>query len=165
MTSRLSKGVMMGVMLFASAPTFALSEDECNIWMCAPTGFIDSECKGAKAALKKRVKKHKPPLPDFARCMAHKDKIPKGTVISEMTYIDGFSAVIRETQQCTSWSGSNNGNRQCSSWKTIPEHLIKGTSCRRDKDGRESPKDCISTIKWIETYMDGQLLGDIFYYR
>ena len=162
MTSRLIKGVMMGVMVFASAPTFALSEDECNIWMCAPTGFMDSECKGAKSALKKRVRKHKPPLPDFARCMVHKDQIPEGSHISEMTYIDGVSAIIRETQVCTEWGGNN---RYCSSWKTIPEHLIKGTSCYRDKDGRESPKDCIGTIKWIETYMDGQLLGDIFYYR
>lgn len=165
MTSRLVKGVMMGVMVFASAPTFALSEDECNIWMCAPTGFIDSECKGAKSALKKRLKKHKPPLPDFARCMIHKDKIPEGTHISEMTYIDGVSAIIRETQVCTEWGGSNSNNRYCSSWKTIPEHLIKNRRCQWDKDRRESPKDCIGTIKWIETYMDGQLLGDIFYYR
>ncbi|MHC5780305.1 hypothetical protein [Aliivibrio fischeri] len=165
MVSRRIKGVIMGVMVVTSYPTFAVSEDECSIWMCAPTGFSDSSCKGAKDAFKKRVRRHKPPLPDFASCMVHKDQIPEGTPISQMTYINGVSAVIRETKECVSWDGTNSNNRHCSSWKTIPEHLIKGVACTKNRHGGETPKNCISTVKWVETYMDGQLLGDIFYYR
>ncbi|MGF1903526.1 hypothetical protein [Aliivibrio salmonicida] len=165
MVSRLMTGVIVGVTLFSSSPTFAVSEDECNIWMCAPTGFSDSACKGAKKAFKKRTRRGKPPLPEFSRCSVLDEQVPNGTQASEMTYIDGVSAVIKETQQCTGWSGSNSNNRYCATWTTIPQHLVKGVSCSRDKDGKESPKNCISTVKWIETYMDGELFGDIFYYR
>ncbi|MUK76557.1 hypothetical protein GNP84_06510 [Aliivibrio fischeri] len=156
----------MGVTLLTSMSTFAVSEAECNIWMCAPTGFIGSECKAPKKAFKKRVNRGKPPLPEFFRCSVH-DDVPNGTHISEMTYLDGVSAIIKETQRCTQWGGSNSNNRYCTAWKTIPKHLVRGERCRRaSKDSSiMTPHGCIGTVRWIETYMDGELFGDIFYYR
>ncbi len=45
----------------------AASQDECAIWLCLPGGFPQG-CAAAHSAMLQRLKKFKPPLPDFGSC-------------------------------------------------------------------------------------------------
>lgn len=54
-------------MIAAPAPAQAASEAACAIWLCLPAGF-PSGCSAAHSEFKHRIKKGRPPLPDFASC-------------------------------------------------------------------------------------------------
>ncbi len=117
----------------------AASEDDCSIWLCLPTGFPDG-CEGAKSAFKDRIKHLKPPLPGFLGCSSPSEHA------SDMTYQENFAAKMPD--------GS----------------YIDGTTCRHYWDGafdkwRWEPNGCIGTYYYIDTYEDGNLYGDRYYYQ
>ncbi|WP_229625233.1 conjugal transfer protein TraL [Vibrio parahaemolyticus] len=150
--------VALGVMgTLAPTPAQAASQDECAIWICLPGGF-PSGCGAAKSALKKRIKKFKPPLPAFSSCM-----VSSGSNSSQMSYNHNFAALIAEQRICKRWGGRDD-NRCVGGWEVIPQHYQKGTRCRRDRDGYRSPRGCIATKRYVDVYVDGQAAGPTYYW-
>ncbi len=115
----------------------AASDAECSIWLCLPMGF-PSGCGEAKSAFKSRVKRMKSPLPSFSGC-ANSDSPHSST----MTHKEGYVAKMPDGT------------------------YIKGRCIDRYRKGdREwEPYGCTGTWKYVDTYMDGQLYGDRFYYQ
>ena len=141
----------------------AASEDECAIWLCLPTGFPDG-CSSAKSAFIKRVKKLKPPLPDFFSCMVTNNNIPPDIAEemppqSEMTTKYGTAAYIPARRYCIRYS-----NNRCYQYETKPASILKDRVCRIDKDRKSYPNGCTSTIKYVDTYMDNNQYGQTYYF-
>ncbi|HCE5184937.1 hypothetical protein [Vibrio parahaemolyticus] len=141
---------------FAPAPAMAASQDECAIWICLPGGF-PSGCGSAKSALKKRIKKLKPPLPPFTSCVV------SGGGGSQMNYDYNFAAVIAEQRNCKRWGGRDD-NVCVGGWEVIPMHYKKGTRCHRDRDGYRNPKGCVATRRYVDVFIDGQAAGPTYYW-
>lgn len=134
----LSLGILLPT-LTLSPTAYAASDAECSIWLCLPTGF-PSGCGDAKSAFKKRIKKFKPPLPSFTSCLL-KDS-PK---TSDMSAGEGVAAKMPD--------GS----------------YIDGNPCiiirNRGEITHWSPKGCIDTWYFVDTYLDGEKYGDRYYYQ
>lgn len=162
---RIVPSLILSSLLLSSLPVKA-SDADCSIWLCLPMGF-PSGCSEAKSAFKHRIKKLKPPLPNFLSCLATDVQVPAGTPVSTMDAKYGVAAIIKETKQCTQWTGNSN-NKRCIKWQTIPSHIIKGTACRligTSQNKHWYPKNCSGTTHWVDTYMDGNKYGETFYYR
>lgn len=163
--SALSLGVLLPT-LTLSPTAYAASDADCSIWLCLPTGF-PSGCGEAKSAFKKRIKKFKPPLPNFSSCLL------KGSPqTSTMSAKDGIAAYIPRTQICTKWRtkqvGGDRDRTYCTDYQTIPTQVIKDTPCTiRRKAGEvtyHNPKACTHTIRYVDTFMDGGSYGDTYYF-
>src|SRR5690606_26010197 len=73
--------------------SYAVSQNECAIWICLPGGF-PSGCSGAYSAMIDRIKDEKSPLPSFGSCAV---SVPGS---SEMSYQQGYAAYIPEHDVC-----------------------------------------------------------------
>ncbi|MGR3990475.1 conjugal transfer protein TraL [Vibrio harveyi] len=161
----LSLGILLPT-LTLSPTAYAASDAECSIWLCLPTGF-PSGCGDAKSAFKKRIKKFKPPLPNFSSCLLKGS--PK---TSSMDAKDGYAAYIPSTKVCTNWETSHFGGDRdtsyCARYKILPTQAIKGTRCyihrRHGEETYRSPKGCTRTIRYVDTYMDGKTYGETHYF-
>ncbi|WP_200769236.1 hypothetical protein [Vibrio nigripulchritudo] len=147
----------------------AASEAECGIWLCAPMGFVPPGCGASLNAMRSRVFRFKSPLPSFHSCMQKSPNIPNNPVPDTFTSDYGIAAKIREVKECNSWKSVRVAGEYedvCIGWYTIPEHYIKGVRCTKDRESYEShPEHCIGTYRYIETYKNGVLNGDTFYYK
>ncbi|WP_321273645.1 conjugal transfer protein TraL [uncultured Vibrio sp.] len=163
MKHKLFMAAITAAFLLPVQPTYAASEDECAIWLCLPTGF-PSGCSGAKRAFVKRIKKFKPPLPNFASCLFSGD-VPHGSPSgSDMSAKDGLAAYIPPQKVCVRWHERNDW-RICTKFEIEPSKIIEGTSCRiSGKEGTRSPKNCSRTIRYVTTYIDGQPYGETHYF-
>ncbi|MDW1542427.1 conjugal transfer protein TraL [Vibrio sp. YT-17] len=155
--------LLVGLGLFTVALTFnapaqAASQDECAIWLCLPTGF-PSGCGDAKKALKKRIKKFKPPLPSFTSCAVNP---PSGSG-SHMSSKHGYAAFVPAHRVCTRWR-SRRDHDECVSWDHVPDQYIQGTRCYRDRDGYRNPKGCTRTERFAEVYIENELAGPTYYW-
>lgn len=161
------KKILMAVAITAISNTYAVSEDECAIWLCAPAGFRDSACNAAHRAMHYRVHKNLPPLPPFKACDDKSNNTP-----STVTSAEGIAAYIpahQERDQCIKYTiayGSTGKIQQCQEWsyKNIPASYVKGTPCVHGPYGTTNPKGCVSTQHYIEVYDNGTQLGDTYYY-
>ncbi|MGR5298462.1 conjugal transfer protein TraL [Vibrio mediterranei] len=156
---------IIAVFLMPSPPTYA-NDADCAIWLCLPTGF-PSGCEEAKDAFKDRIKNFKSPLPSLPSCFVDTgEKTSSGNVTST----DGYAALIPETTKCVSWGQrryDHEWHRYCSEHKTIPTHIIKGARCsqhRRDGKTISNPSGCSLTIRYVDTYVDGQAYGETYYF-
>lgn len=139
-------------------PVYAASQDECAIWLCLPGGFPNS-CGDAKKAMKKRLKKGKSPLPDFSACAVDDDSG------SAMSHIFGYAAVVKEHQICKRWITYHRGDyERCTLWETVPAHFVKGTRCRRNRDGERIPHECTGTVRYVDMFMDGSPMGETYFF-
>lgn len=147
---------LFAVAFVFTAPAQAASQDECAIWICLPGGF-PSGCGAAKSAMKKRIKKFKPPLPSFASCAVNP---PTGSG-SHMSSKHGYAAYIPEHQVC------NNTWDECHSWEleTVPASYIKGARCELDNDGYRTPRGCTETYHWAEVFIENELAGPTYYFN
>jgi hypothetical protein len=137
----------------------AASQDECAIWICLPGGF-PSGCGGAKSALKKRIKKFKPPLPAFSSCV-----VSSGSNSSQMSYDYNFAALIAEQRTCKRWGHGNGSVKRCvGGWEVIPQHYEKGTRCYHEQGGYRTPRGCIATKRYVDVYIDGHTAGPTYYW-
>lgn len=137
----------------------AASEDECAIWICLPGGF-PSGCGNAHSAMKRRIKNHMSPLPNFGSCAQNP---PKGSG-SHMSYQNGSVAYIPPRQVCTKWVNRHR-NPRCVSWRQEPEKYIKNTVCRRNhKQQTTTPAGCTRTMRYIDVLMEGKILGDTYFF-
>lgn len=153
----LALGLLAAVFTF-TAPAQAASQNECAIWICLPGGF-PSGCGAAYSAMIHRVEHFKPPLPDFASCAVNP---PQGSG-SHMTSSFGVSAYVPAHRVCTRWYGRD--DNMCASWEMVPEQHIKGTSCRRDRDGYTQPAGCTRTDRWAEVFTDGAQTGPTYFWH
>ncbi|EGU37408.1 hypothetical protein [Vibrio scophthalmi] len=146
----------------APPPAQAASDDECGIWLCLPTGF-GTGCSGAKSAFKKRIKRFKPPLPDFAACMV---KSPVTSNHDNFTNRDGYAAYIPPQKICTEYKrDSMHHEPRCTAWQTRPERYVKGQRCERQSgDKQRTPIGCTGTYRYAEVYRNGSLMGQTHYY-
>lgn len=144
--------------LFSAPPTYAASDDECAIWLCLPTGF-PSGCGDAKSAFKKRIKKFKPPLPSFSSCLFSGD-LPASTPSNDtdMSAKDGRAAYIPPRSVCAEYGS------YCTRYEIVPSQILKNTSCHIDKDRNSTPKYCTRTIRYVETFQNGQQYGETHYF-
>ncbi|GIU48848.1 hypothetical protein TUM4438_31150 [Shewanella sairae] len=128
------------LLCFAQPAAHAASEAECAIWLCLPTGF-GSGCGDAKDAFKDRIKKFKPPLPEFLGCVLSDSSMPNIPNMPEveMSSKEGVSARLE------------NGR------------IIDGQECYCNGDWC-APQGCVETLKWVETYIDGVKSGERYYY-
>ncbi|PKF50240.1 conjugal transfer protein [Enterovibrio nigricans] len=125
--------------LTVSPSAYAASDADCSIWLCLPTGF-PSGCGDAKSAFKRRIKKLKPPLPNFSSCLLKNS--PSG---SSMSYKENVAAKMPD--------GSYIHGRPC---------IYK----RYNKDNITwTPYKCTGTWYYIDTYMGKQGYGERFYYQ
>lgn len=147
---------VLGTVTFVN-PVYAINESDCSIWLCLPMGF-PSGCEDAKSAFKKRIKKFKPPLPYLGSCLINEDEQPVES--SEMSAKEGFAALISEKRICSQW---NEQHSYCDEYETVPTHVIKNTRCFIGENGGY-PDGCSKTIRYVDTYMDGNVLGETYYF-
>lgn len=155
--------VLMAVIFLPVTPVNAASEDECTIWLCLPAGF-PSGCGAAKSAFKKRLRKLKSPLPNFASCVVSSGHKEAGEA-STMEATHGYAAYIPPRKVCTEWR-SQHDDRTCVRTEIVPSQIIKDTRCRwgnKDHD-YTVPRHCATSIKYTDIYMDGQIYGETNYY-
>ncbi len=155
--------VLMTVIFLPIAPAKAASEAECAIWLCLPTGFTTG-CGEAKSAFKKRLRKLKSPLPNFASCLVSGEHEEAGQA-STMDAKHGIAAYIPPREVCTEWR-THYDDRVCAKTEIVPSQIIKNTRCRRlhKDDDYKTPRHCSKTIKYTDIYMDGQIYGETNYY-
>lgn len=141
---------ILGTVAFTT-PTYAASDADCSIWLCLPMGF-PSGCGDAKSAFKERIKKFKSPLPSLSSCLVSSDV---ETSEGEITSTDGYAALIPERDVCIRWVS----RPYCAEYETIPTHVIKNTRCAFNL-----PEGCSQTIRYVDTYIDGQPNGNTYYF-
>lgn len=134
------------------SPVKAASQDECAIWLCLPGGF-PAGCGAAKAAMVRRIKHHKPPLPPFSACAV------EGGDDSRMSFKRGVAALIGEQRECIREGRTGADEWACVEWRTIPAHYKKGFWGRTGKDG------CLGNYRYIEVFIDGEKAGETHYWK
>jgi len=146
-----------GVLL--SPPSYAASEAECAIWLCAPSGFPGAAgCAFALAAMIDRIKSFEPPLPPFGSCS--QDGSNDGN-----TYRHGVAAFIPAHRTCRRYTDYYN-RTVCDDWKTMPDQHVHGASCRRDEErAMWEPRGCTRTDHYVQTFQHGRPMGDVFYFN
>lgn len=141
------------------------SDAECAIWMCLPMGF-PSGCGEAKSEFKKRIKKHKSPLPSFSSCLVGTPNNEENS--DRFDAKSGVAALIPPYKYCVREEryqhGKDSGTR-CVEWGMTQQEIVKGTYCQySSKNGYRSPRHCSKTLRFTEVYRNGQLYGETHYY-
>lgn len=151
-------GLCVLALVFSTAgPAHAQSNDECAIWLCAPFGFVLPNCGKAFRAMLKRVSKLKPAFPSWRSCEVADSGV-------SMSFREGKAALMaEEVRRCVD-PGSGVPDFLCQVWEVVaPGEYIKDTICY-DVGYGEEPKGCIATYNYVETYQDGELYGDTYYW-
>lgn len=145
--------------------TFSASQDECSIWLCLPGGF-PAGCSGAHSAMIDRIKDGKSPLPSFSSCAIDDGNAGLSHKYSYAAYIPQHEVCIKTVMKYV------NGyyHSVCVKTKTVPEEYRKGTRCQiyrpyKDADMIHSPEYCSRTVKYIDVFQDGKMMGDTYYFN
>lgn len=159
-------------------PAFSVSDDECAILMCAPVGFMNSNCKAAKRAMHKRVLKGKSPVPRYSQCSK---KTPNTSSMKVNNYIaenedtvrpnvdikEGIGAYIApQPHACNAYRYSSNDSSTeiCIRWIDVPEEWVKDISCIKQSKGYlSSPPFCTSTLTYQQALIDNFPSGHVYY--
>ena len=146
-----------GVLL--SPPSYAASEAECAIWLCAPSGFPGAAgCAFALAAMIDRVRKFNPPLPPFGSCSQNGSN-------DGNSFQYGAAAFVPAHRSCANWGYRGDG-LECRNWESIPARHIHGTTCRtHHESGLREPRGCTRTDHYVQTFQHGRAMGDVFYFN
>ena len=130
---------------FVLANEAKASDADCSIWLCLPMGFGEG-CDDAKKAFKDRIKNFKPPLPDLMSCLVSGDMKP--VLDSDVDSKEGIAALIPA---------------RTIKGKYIPTHTVKDVRCHYYSNFRK-PAGCSTTIRYVDTYIDGGKYGGTFYF-
>ena len=158
--------LMLNIFLLGSSQAFAVSQDECAIWLCMPAGFAVDGCSGAFHAMIHRVAHIPPksPLPPFTSCVIDSGiPMPSG---SNMSSKSGDAAYIPTHTVCHRW-GEVHHTMVCTDQETIPSTIIKNTKCHASRYGSgqsSQPAYCTRSLFYAETYQDGIQLGDSYFF-
>jgi len=117
-----------------SQQSYAASESECGIWLCAPAGFPDG-CSAPHSAMIKRIKKNKSIFPAISSCKDKKDQMP-----DDVISYDGKAAFIE--------SHTKDGVR-------IPAHYVKNIKCINAGTSRDpwyKPAHCRYNAYYAEVF-------------
>ena len=164
--------IVSSALLLCSSVTYAASQDECSIWLCAPAGFPGSECSAAHSAFIHRIKHGKSPFPSFSSC----SESMSGNADDPLDVKTGYAAFIpaHKERQCIEWSeyrsaGYTGYSQQCLKYQeyTVPDKYVDGRPCLHGNQGGTDPKGCTQTyysIKVIDK-STGQQIGDTYFYN
>lgn len=145
--------VVAGFMLGNVQTASAASQDECAIWLCAPSGF-PSGCGAAKSAMKKRVKKGKSPLPPYSSCAVDDDS---------MSSKHGPAAFYPAHNKCVDWY-LNDEPPSCNKSVFVPAHHKKNTHCPARGEHDYSPGDCTRTDNYLDIFINGHQEGKTYFW-
>ena len=93
-----SLALALALQALAPDPARAVTEAECEAWLCLPGGFPPSECTPAEIAVKRRLAAFQPPLPPWSSCAA-----AFGWDMAVMDYTQ------RDTDSCPNGGAITNG--------------------------------------------------------
>lgn len=152
----------------------AASDDECAIWLCAPSSFPSPYCNGAYSAFKKRIKKGKSPFPSLSSC-TEDGQNPDGIVgkTGDAAYVPTHSetrCLRYEKKEYRTAYGAPAYKDVCVDRETytVPAKYIDGRVCviRQTYAGiNRDPEYCTGTVQTIKIFDgNGNQLGETFYY-
>ena len=152
----------------------AASDDECAIWLCAPSSFPSPYCNGAYRAFKKRIKKGKSPFPSLSSC-TEDGQNPDGIVgkTGDAAYVPTHSetrCLRYEKKEYRTAYGAPAYKDVCVDRETytVPAKYIDGRVCviRQTYAGIiRDPEYCTGTVQTIKIFDgNGNQLGETFYY-
>lgn len=167
----MNKLLIVSSALLCSSVTYAASQDECSIWLCAPAGFPGSECSAAHSAFIHRIKHGKSPFPSFSSC----SESMSGNSDDPLDVKTGYAAFIpaHKEKQCIEWSEARYGgytgySQQCLKYQeyTVPDKYVDGRACTHGM-GTTDPKGCTTTFYTIKVIdkSTGQQIGDTYFYN
>lgn len=136
----------------------AASEDECAIWLCAPSGFRQG-CDGARRAMDTRVHRGQSPCPAMGEC-AEDD----GSMKTE----DGYAAYIPAGQRCSQWDyGGEEGSTECLEYESWGASWVHDTTCvyRTGEQDVWEPYGCAGTARYIAVRQNGLIIGEPYYWN
>lgn len=151
--------------------TYAVSEAECDIWLCAPAGFKDSSCEPAHKAMHSRVHRLLPPLPPFHAC---DEKSNININNSTITSADGRAAYVPSQTICTSYKevtkyGAYGPYKEttCDTYGMSGGQWFKDRYCIHNVDGRgrNDPAGCVSTGYYVEVFENGIQIGESYFFN
>lgn len=162
------KASLITLLLGVNVNSYAASDDECAIWLCAPFGFPPG-CEAARDAMHHRVKHRKSPIPAWSSCSNNNNNN------DGMQEQDGVAAYLPErtvkTEKCLEYRPGvdSYGRSICKKYeyKTLPETYIKGTPCNRycgSTGCHSSPEGCTATFHYVEIFQNGQQIGETYYF-
>lgn len=164
--------LLLSTIIFAiilSNESFAVSESECAIWLCAPAGFSDSSCDSAHKAMHRRVHLGLPPLPPFSACNQNSTISISN---SELTSYDGRAAFIPSHPICIEYKTETRfgatgryETTQCIKYGQSNESWVKNTVCLHGNNGTTTPEGCTITGYYVEVYANGELVGDSYFFN
>ena len=152
----------------------AASDDECAIWLCAPSSFPSPYCNGAYRAFKKRIKKGKSPFPSLSSC-TEDGQNPDGIVgkTGDAAYVPTHSetrCLRYEKKEYRTAYGAPAYKDVCVDRETytVPAKYIDGRVCviRQTYAGIiRDPEYCTGTVQTIKIFDgNGNQIGETFYY-
>lgn len=159
--------VAMAGLFAMSAPAMAASQDECAIWICAPSGFTPSQCDAAYEAMMERISPPDPesPLPPFHECSRN-----GGSSGQSMSANYGMAAFVPTHYKCVSWRYWGRGGPKCVEQVKVEQHYVKGQRCVRIGGGPNGgpvetyPPGCTRTKRFIDVLVNGDQVGDTYYW-
>lgn len=160
--------------LCASELSCAASDDECAIWLCAPSSFPSPYCNGAYSAFKKRIKKGKNPFPSLSSC-TEDGQNPDGIVgkTGDAAYVPTHAetrCLRYEKKEYRTAYGAPAYKDVCVDRETytVPAKYIDGRVCviRQTYAGIiRDPEYCTGTVQTIKIFDgNGNQIGETFYY-
>ena len=152
----------------------AASDDECAIWLCAPSSFPSPYCNGAYSAFKKRIKKGKSPFPSLSSC-TEDGQNPDGIVAKtgDAAYVPTHAetrCLRYEKKEYRTAYGAPAYKDVCVDRETytVPAKYIDGRVCviRQTYAGIiRDPEYCTVTVQTIKIFDgNGNQIGETFYY-
>lgn len=144
----------IGSLVFPAAAQ-AASQNECAIWLCAPTGFAYSGCGGAKSAMHKRVLQGKPPFPSYSSCAVEDDS---------MSGKHGIAAYHPAWDECIDWQVGGGDVEECAEYKHHPARWEKDKACTKLEREAQIPGGCTRQGRYVEFFVHGVKEGDTYYW-
>ncbi|MGN1394571.1 MAG: hypothetical protein ACI4V7_11185 [Succinivibrionaceae bacterium] len=167
-----SKNIAIATIIISSSfsNSYAISDDECAIWLCAPAGFGPSECGPAHSAMIRRVHRGQGPLPPFSLCNKHSSN--SNISNTEMTSADGYAAYIPSHTICTQYKEEiRYGNygpqkvKTCVAYGPSGDSWVKDRGCIHSSNGHTDPQGCTTTGYYVEVFVDGVKVGETYFFN
>jgi len=146
------------VLSIFSFKSFAVSNDECAIWLCAPSGFSPSACSSPYDAMIKRVYHHKSPVPSLSSCLVSSSNSDTSLYSKNSSLLDSKST----TDDFSSKDG------RVAFMYHDQNNVVYNTTCvhytrhhHHDSEEIWHPKGCTSSGYYIQLFNNGSAINDM----
>lgn len=158
---------LLSLCLFYTSKGYATSDDECAIWLCAPMGFLPSDCGAAHKAMHKRLHLGKTAVPSFSECNNKNNN-------EEFKSTEGIAAYIPAHEgkgRCIKWNQTSLNQGQysdvmCEEYEIIfvDKSFVKDQPCIHGTTGHTTPSGCIGNYYYVQIYNNGLPLNEPYYF-